>query len=311
METIGELIFLGTGAALPTPQRNLPTLAARIGTSWFLCDCSEGTQMNLMRQHVSAAKVGHIFISHLHGDHIFGLPGLLTSQQLAGREQDLHIWGPKGLAAFLAGIESVTGYAIRYPLQVHEFETPEWGPVDLGDFIVRAALLQHSRFCYGYRFDEKKRPGKFDEEKAKNLGIPFGPERNTLIHGHAITMADGRRIEPEAVVGQPPAIRSLAYCTDTRPCQNALDLARKATILLHDSTFTHALQQRAIETTHSTAVEAAQLACEAGVDTLFLYHISGRHNEAEGELLLQEAQAVFPSTLLPQDDSRWPLDRRH
>jgi len=310
MDTMGELIFLGTGAALPTLQRKLPALALRIGASWLLCDCSEGTQMGLLRQHVSAARIGHIFISHLHGDHIFGLPGLLTSQQLAGREQELHIWGPKGLTLFLAGIESVTGYTIRYPLQVHEFETPEWGPVDLGEFTVRATLLQHSRFCYGYRFDEKERPGKFDEVKAEALGIPFGPERTILIQGQTITLADGRRIEPGAVVGPPPALRSLAYCTDTRPCSGAIELARGATILVHDSTFAGALQQRAVETTHSTATEAAQLAGAAGVDTLFLYHISGRHDEAEGEALLQEARAVFPNTLLPQDDSRWPLDRR-
>jgi len=310
MDKTGELIFLGTGAALPSLQRNLPALAVRMGACWFLCDCSEGTQTSLMRQQISAARIGHIFISHLHGDHIFGLPGLLTSQQLAGREHELHIWGPEGLAVFLAGIESVTGYAIRYPLQVHEFSAPEWGPVDLGDFTVRADLLQHSRFCYGYRFDEKERPGKFDERQAEALGIPVGPGRSALVHGQAIVLADGRRIDPAKVVGPPPAIRSLVYCTDTRPCAGARDLAHQAAILVHDSTFSHALQQRAIETTHSTAVEAAQLAREAGVETLFLYHISNRHDEAEGEVLLQEARAMFANTRLSQDDLRWPLDRK-
>lgn len=296
-----RIVFLGTGAAIPSERRALPALALILEQEIVLFDCSEGTQMRLLQAGLAASRIRTIFISHLHGDHIFGLPGLLTSQQLLGREAPLDIWGPPGIYDFLQGISAVTGSNVDFSLTVHSI-VPHLGTrLSFEHFDLTAYPLEHSKPCYGYRLIEKEQPGKFDEEMAERLGIPFGPERKALVSGQSVLLASGRKIMPHEVVGPARRGRSLAYCTDTRPCEGSRLLAQDADVLIHDSTFCHALQARARETTHATAVEAAQVAADADAGVLFLWHISGRHDEANEEIMLQEARALFPNTLLSRD----------
>ncbi len=303
-----EIFFLGTGAAIPSLRRNLPTLAISFESELILCDCCEGTQQNLLKLHLSASKIHHIFLSHLHGDHIFGLPGLLTSQQLLGRTNEMHLWGPPGIHSYIHAIEQVTGYKIRFPVLIHEFNEPEPEPIHLPFVSCTARLLQHSIPCYGFRFEEAARPGKFDERKARQLNIPNNALRGELIKGNPITLENGRIIFPDEVVGPPPQRKIVTYCTDTRPCEASLSLARNADVLFHDSTFMHTLHPRALETNHSTSVEAAQIAKQANVGRLFLWHISGRHEEADEAIMLEEARAIFDQSHIAEDLSSWCIE---
>lgn len=302
-----QIYFLGTGAAIPSPRRKLPTLAVKIHSEIFLCDCCEGTQQNLAALHLSPRKIHHIFISHLHGDHIFGLPGLLTSQQLLGRESELNIWGPIGIQSYLNCIEKVTEYKIRFPIKIHEFDSPEPPPVDLKQFSFTAKLLLHSIPCYGFRFTEKGKTGKFDEIKAQKLKIPSTSLRAELVKGNPVTLENGRTIQPSELIGPAPARKSVVYCTDTRPCEASLLLAKDAEVLLHDSTFMHSLHDRAKETTHSTSVEAATVARQAHVRRLYLWHISSRNEEADEETMIEESRAIFKESYIPEDLTSWSV----
>lgn len=302
-----RLFFLGTGAAVPSLRRALPTLAIAFPAETILCDCSEGTQQRLMSAGLSAARIRHILISHLHGDHIFGLPGLLTTQHLLDRREPMHIWGPVGLRLYLEGIASATGHRTRFEVHIHEWEEDETGEVQLERFSFSARRLEHSKPCYGFRICAHPRPGRFDSGEAERLGIPEGPLRRRLLDGESIALADGRRISPNQVVGRSRAGSCIAYCTDTRPCASGVELARGADVLLHDSTFGAELQSLAEETGHSTAAEAAMVARAAGVKRLFLWHLSGRIGEAEDQALLEQARALFPESHLPEDMTSWSM----
>lgn len=302
-----RLVFLGTGAAVPSLRRALPTLALLFPGETVLCDCSEGTQQRLASAGLSAGRIRHIFISHLHGDHIFGLPGLLTTQHLLDRRAPIDIWGPTGIARFIEAINAVTRHRCDFPLTFHEFASEEEVAADLGQFSVSAKKLSHSRECYGFRFSARPRPGRFDAAMAERLGIPAGPQRRSLSAGEPVQLEDGRVIRPEAVVGPERPGASVAYCTDTRPCAASVALANGADVLLHDSTFAPELQPLAQETGHSTAVEAAEVAREAGVRQLFLWHISGRYEEAEVAGMVQQARQVFAATQAAEDFATYPL----
>jgi ribonuclease Z len=302
-----RLVFLGTGAAIPSLRRALPTLAVEFPGETILLDCSEGTQQQLMSAGLSPSRIRHIFISHLHGDHIFGLPGLLTSQHLLARETPLTIWGPAGIAQFLEGIAAVTGHRTRFPLTIHEWRGEDIGEIREERFMFCAKKLDHSKLCYGFRIWANPRPGRFDVEKAHALGIPPGPERHALQMGKRIQLKDGRTVLPEEVVGPERKGPALAYCTDTRPCPAAVALAKEADILLHDSTFDQDLADLARETGHSTAAEAAEVAKQARVKKLCLWHLSGRHDELADRTLLRQAREIFPETVIPEDLSSQSL----
>ncbi len=304
-----QLVFLGTGAAVPSPRRALPTLALLFSGETVLCDCSEGTQQRLMSAGISPSRIRNIFISHLHGDHIFGLPGLLTSQHLLGREAPMAIWGPSGIRQYLDGIAEVTGHRSRFPLEIHEMDRDGMKELKLDHITVLARRLEHSKICYGFRICANPRFGRFDQAKAESLGIPEGPQWRALQEGKSIILSNGCTIDAEQVVGPARFGPCIAYCTDTRPCAASRSLAEGADVLLHDSTFLHELQPLAQETGHSTASEAAEVARLAGAKRLFLWHLSSRHDEDDAEAMLAQARAHFPNSFIPEDLASWSIPK--
>jgi len=296
-----SLTLLGTGASLPSKRRGLPSLVIRKDGEYILCDCSEGTQQRIMHANIPPSRIHTMLISHLHGDHIFGIPGFITSQQMASRSNPLRIIGPTGLQKYLQLIKDISGYGIDYQLEIdemsevsHEFKA--------GSFYVAARQLDHQgQPCYGFRLQEKDKPGKFNSRKADALGIPHGPERAALLRGENVVLSDGRTIEPAMLVGPTRPGRIIAYCTDTRPCKAAVELAQECDLLVYDSTFTDEHTELANESGHSTSGQAARIALEADAKQLVLWHISPRYDEEDELLLLQQAKGVFPSTLLPDD----------
>ncbi len=302
-----RLHFLGTGGAVPSATRWAPALAVEREGEIILLDCGEGVQIRLQQAGLSPARIGAILLSHLHGDHLFGLPGLLTSQQLLGRTAPLTICGPVGIRRFLESL-SPFGRVLDLPLTIIEWDEKETPSLTLGAFSVKALPLCHSAPCFGYRLQEPDKPGKFDAQRAEELGLPEGPLRRRLLKGETVRLGD-RIVHPNEVVGPPLPGRSIIYCTDTVPCENSVSLARNGDVLVHDATFSDAYADRAEQSMHSTARQAAQIARNAGVKRLILWHLSLRVHGTENDLL-QEAREEFADTLVPADLELFELPRR-
>jgi ribonuclease Z len=303
-----EVVLLGTSAALPTQSR-WPSAAAVIREGEILLfDCGEGAQIQFQKAQLKPGKLSRIFISHFHGDHLYGLIGLLTSLQLAGRERELHLYGPKGLREYLDFMQKMSHFTFAYEILLQEVQPPASEAVwDLDDYRVTAKPLQHGVFVLGFRLEEKPRPGKFDVEKAEQLGIPGGPLRRRLQNGESVILSDGRQVHPRDVLGSPRPGKIIAVCLDTRPCENTLELASGADLLIHDATFEASKQDLAETTGHSTVAEAAEIAKQSGAKKLVLTHISARYKTEDEPLLLNQAQAIFPNTALGQDLMRIPI----
>ena len=292
-----SLIFLGTSAGIPSVERGLPSVALKYGRWILLFDCGEGTQRQMMKARIGFMKPMKIFISHLHGDHVFGLLGLLQTMNLLGREEKLEVYGPKGIRDFLeAGVDHSIA-ELKFPLKVSEVK----GGIIVREqnFKVRARKVRHSIPTFAYSFEERERPGKFDVEAALKLGVPKGPLWGRLQQGKSVKLPDGRIIKPEQVVGPPRPGLKIVYSGDTKPCQALLQLARNADILIHECTFDDELAERAEAEFHSTPSGAAQLALKAGVKRLILTHISTRYRDAS--LLAEQAKKIFPETLAAED----------
>lgn len=259
-------------------------------------DCGEGTQRQLMRS--AGVRIDHIFLTHLHGDHYLGLPGLLKTLSLQGREEPLSVWGPPGLEELFREAARVFGRQ-QFPMDVREVQP---GPVTLIDGCrVSAARTEHGPPSVAYAFEEDSRPGLFHPERALAMGVPPGPLFRRLQMGETVESQDGRLVAPEDVMdGRRPG-RKIVISGDTRPSFGVIELARAATVLVHDATFSEEERERAVETGHSTAAEAGQVAAMAGVDLLVLTHISSRHSRGE---LLAEARRVFGCSELPSDFDR-------
>ncbi len=297
-----EIVLLGTGAATPTLHRRPTSTAVILNGEISLFDCGEGTQLQLLKAKLRPGKLARIFISHLHGDHFNGLIGLLTSLQLGGREKVLHLYGPEGTKDYLAFMQNLTGFRFDYILAVSEFDGAAEEIIwEFDACTVTARPLQHRIFTAGFRFEEKPGLGKFDSEKAAKLGIPPGPLRSHLQNGKSIELPDGRRIEPVEVVGPPRPGKKVAICLDTQPCENAVKLARDVDLLIHEGTFEHARVKLAGETGHSTVVQAAEIAKNAGVQRLIITHISARYREEEAVALAEQACAVFTRAVIGRD----------
>jgi ribonuclease Z len=289
-----HVVFLGTAGATPTVDRGSPaTLVAR-GGERILVDCGEGTQRQLMRS-VGLAHVDTILLTHLHGDHYLGLPGFLKTLSLAGREEPLRLFGPDGLYELLREVERIIGRP-RFPFLVEEARP---GTVfEMPDYVVKAARTEHGLPGLAWSLEEKTRLGMFHPDRAVALGIAPGPDFGRLQRGEAITTPDGRTVQPGEVMDETRPGRKIVVTGDTRPTEAVIQLAQEATVLVHDSTFAETEKDRALETGHSTAKEAAEVAQTAGVGTLVLTHVSSRHNWRE---LRDEARQVFPGALLPRD----------
>jgi ribonuclease Z len=308
-----QITFLGTSSGVPTRSRNVSSVALRLPqrAEFWLFDCGEGTQHQLLRSEVKISQISRIFITHMHGDHIFGLMGLLASCGLAGNTDRIDIYGPPGLDDYLRAGRKYSQTHFSYPVQVHTV-SPEVIYED-EEFIVSCRSLKHRVPTFGYRVEEKDRPGRFDVEKATALGIPSGPIYGRLKRGETVTLPDGRQIQGSELCAKPEVGRKFVYCTDTVYCDNAVELARDADVLIHEATFAHQDAQLAFERLHSTSTMAAQVAHAAGVKQLIMTHFSPRYAPGNAIVLhelLSEAQAIFPNTILAYDFLTYDVPRR-
>ena len=305
-----RVTFLGTSSGVPTRARNVSAVALRLPqrSEMWLFDCGEGTQHQFLRSDLRLSQLRRVFITHMHGDHVFGLPGLLASLGLSGScNAGVDLYGPDPLDAFLTGALNNSSTRIGYPLQVHRVrQAAELGSVlfEDDDLTVRCTPLIHRVPAYAYRVEQKPLAGRFDIARAKELQIPPGPVYAQLKRGETVTLEDGRVIDGTSLCGPERPGVSLVYCTDTVFSEAAVELARGADLLIHESSFAHAEAEMAFQKQHSTSTMAAQTAAEAGVGQLVLTHLSPRYvagNPVTPDDLLREAQAIFPNTTLARD----------
>jgi len=298
-----RVIMLGTGGAIPTLSRSLPSTALKREGEILLFDCGEGTQLQMKKAGLSIMKLSAIFISHLHGDHLTGLPGLLMTLVHLSRKESLYIFGPPGINAYIDSTKNCIGFSPEYDITVEE--TTGGRIYEGSGYRVEALPVDHTIFTLAYVFEEEKRPGRFYVEKAKKLGIPEGPLFNRLQKGKDVELNDGRIVHPEDVLGNPRRGRKIVYAVDTRPCQVVADSSKGADILIHDGMFSDQLREEADQKGHSTVVQAARIARKAGVSRLVLSHISPRYSETDA--LLNEALVIYPSTILADDLSEFEI----
>ena len=292
-----EVIFLGTGGSIPTINRGLSAVAIKRGNELFLFDCGEGTQRQMIQVGVGFNKKTKIFITHMHGDHVLGLPGLLQTMSLLGRTKELEIYGPKGIKEFIAAINQTVRFKLTFCIKIHEIEN---GKIcDEKQYFIKVVQSNHINPSFAYSLTEKPRPGKFYKEKAIGYGIPQGPLWSKLQSGKAIILSNKKIIDPEMVLGPTRKGRKIIYTGDTGASEAIVDLAKNADLLIHEATFTDEMEERAIEDGHSTPSNAAKTAKAAGVNQLILTHISARYKDSNA--ILEQAKKIFPNTKLAND----------
>jgi len=291
-----QLIFLGTSGSTPTRERNLPSVVVKYDSELLMFDCGEGTQRQMGLAKLSPAKKMKIFISHMHGDHVLGLPGLLQSMALLGRQNSLEIYGPRGIRRFVELVNETVQFSITFPVYIREVKA---GKIDAKErYEVHAAWADHVVPCMAYSFVEKPRPGRFHVQIARRLGVPEGPLWKMLQMGRAVRVK-GKKIDPRLVVGPSKPGIKIVYATDTRPSRRIALLASKADVLIHDGTFDSSLEEKARPDGHSTAAQAAKVAKAAKVRELVLTHISARYRDPS--VLLREARRIFQNTVVARD----------
>jgi len=297
-----KIVLLGTSSAVPTLYRSLSSTALIRDGDVFLFDCGEGTQVQLMRSGVRRSKIQAIFIGHLHGDHLYGISGLLSTLHLDKRETPLRVFGPQGLLHFLQASFRTKNLTFSYPITVEEFPRGFHGRVlDEKEFYVDAMPLDHSIFCLGWRFQEKDRPGVFNLQRAEELNIPRGPLFGKLQGGAPVTLSDGRTIAPEDVLGPPRPGNSVTYCLDTQFSRKSIELAETSTVLIHETTFGPDGIDMARERKHSTMEDAARVASEAGVGKLVATHFSSRYDPRQVRQIAADAKNVFENIRVAKD----------
>jgi ribonuclease Z len=306
-----ELYFLGTGAGMPSKERNVTSvmlnLLAERNTYWMF-DCGEGTQHQILRAPVKISKLEKLFITHLHGDHLYGLPGLLTSRSYQGGDMPFTIYGPKGLRSFIETALSVSDAHLTYPLTIHEIEKDQRGLLfEDEQFEVHIAPLVHRVDSYGYRIIEKPQKGQLYVDKLKELGLTSGPLFGRIKRGEDVTLEDGRVLLASDFVGPSSAGRIVTILGDTQPCPGSLELSRDADVVVHEATFAEQKKNLAVDYDHSTAMDAARTVREANAKHLILTHISSRYQGAEAELLVQEAKQIHEQSYLAHDHFRFDI----
>ncbi|MEK4425240.1 ribonuclease Z [Solibacillus sp. FSL K6-1523] len=300
-----QLHFLGTGAGMPSKDRNTSAMALKLleerGSIW-LFDCGEATQHQILHTTIKPRKVDKVFITHLHGDHIFGLPGFISSRSFLGGEEPLTIYGPKGLKEWLEQTLKLTKTHLTYELHIEEVE--EGIVFEDAQFIVKAMPLEHVIECFGYRIEQKPLAGELLIDKAIALGVPKGPLLGQLKAGNDVELENGTVVHSTDVTSSPQNGITVAILGDTKYCENAKVLAHEANIVVHEATFDHATIHLAAQYGHSTNTEAAQIAKEANAQALILNHISARFLEKDLARFLKEAQNVFPNTFIAHDQQQ-------
>jgi ribonuclease Z len=284
-----DLVFLGTGGSVPTARRSTACLLARVGGDRLLFDCGEGSQRQMQRS-TGLVQVDAIFVTHLHADHYLGIPGLLKTYDLNDRERPLRVYGPRGLIDLFVALRRVFG-RIGYEVELTELEPDE--AVRFDGYEVRPFDVVHRMKAFGYALVEDSRPGRFDAELATRLGVTPGPDFGRLQAGETVG-----GVRPEQVIGPPRAGRRIVMSGDTAPCQAVEVYAHRADLLVHEATFTDEERDRARQTAHTTARQAAEIARDAEVKLLALTHLSTRHFPRE---IRDEARAAFPGAVVPRD----------
>lgn len=297
-----EIEFLGTGAGVPAKHRNVTSIALKLldeRNKIWLFDCGEGTQMQILRTTIKPRKIEKIFITHLHGDHIFGLPGLLSSRSFQGGNESLDIYGPKGIEEFVRTSLRISRSRLGYKLNF--YEVTDGIVFEDHQFTVVAKKLDHGIDSFGYRVVEKDHVGELQVDKLVAMSVSPGPIFGQLKRGERVTLPDGRVLDGKDFLGQAKKGRIVTILGDTRYCQQSIELAKDADVLVHESTFNKHEANMAKDYFHSTTHQAAEVAKKAGVQKLALTHISARYLAKEAIELEQEAKEVFPNTLLVKD----------
>lgn len=296
--------FLGTAASRPTVERGVSALSIIREGQTLLFDCGEGTQRQMMRYGVSFA-FEDLFITHVHSDHILGVTGLMRTLSLQGRTERLRVWTPRGTAKALRQCISLGGERTTFPVDITELEAG--ASLQRGDYRIDAFAVNHGpSSSLGYALVEADRLGRFNPDLARAMGIPEGPLWGRIHKGEPITLDDGRVIEPAMLVGERRRGRRIVLTGDTRPCAATIEAAHDADLLIHEATFADEEAARALETGHSTAREAAEVARAAGARQLVLTHISARYS-ANAKELEREARQVFPRTMVAKDGTEIEL----
>ncbi|GAB3791557.1 ribonuclease Z [Virgibacillus kimchii] len=297
-----ELFFLGTGAGIPSKERNVSSIALKLLqelNSIWLFDCGEATQHQMLHTSIKPGKINKIFITHMHGDHIFGLPGVLSSRSFQGGKEALTVYGPKGIKEYTEKTLRLSETTLTYPLEIEEIS--EGFLFENDKFAVYAKELDHKIPTFGFRIVEKNRPGELLVEKLKNLGIEPGPVYRQIKEKKQVTLEDGRVIFRKDVVGPDKPGKVITILGDTRYPSAFGDFVKGSDVLVHESTFRHENRDLAHKYFHSTATEAANLAKKNNCSRLVLTHISSRYQREESAALLQEAKKIFPETEVASD----------
>ncbi len=295
-----EAFILGCGGMMPLPYRHLTSVLLRRDGDLFLFDGGEGTQVSLRRLNLKWKKIDAIFVSHTHADHVTGLPGILMLSAQVDRTEPLYIYGPPKIREYIETSRRVLDMYINYPIVVKEIEAP--CVVHSGkDFYIRAFPLDHTKTCVGYTLEELDRPGEFNPQKARDLGVPCGPLWSQLQAGFEVKAADGSTVRPEQVLGGKRSGRKFSYVTDTLFRPSITDEVRGSDLLVCEGMFENALIDQAREKKHMTAAQAAVIARDAGVRRMCMIHYSPRYTDRELGVLLDEAREIFPAAELSRD----------
>ncbi len=296
-----RVTFLGTGGAIPQTKRNPSSIMVEMEGDLLLFDCGEGTQRQMMR-YGTGFTVEDIFITHIHGDHILGLPGLFQTWSYQDRKSSINIYTPSGTEEVIQDCVNLAGHRPEYRVDISGIEPGR--EIQRDGYIVKPFSTSHAGAkSIGFVLEEDERKGRFNKEKALELGVPEGPMFSKLHNGDSIELEDGTKIEPEMVVGEPRPGRKIVYTGDTRPTESIKQKADNADLLIHDGMFHSDLSERAGETGHSTAEEAAEIARNAGVDLLILTHVSSRYSDSVSSLK-KEARDIHPDTEIAYDGAK-------
>jgi ribonuclease Z len=300
-----KLIFLGTAGSFPTTRRSLPAIAIQQAHTLCLFDCGEGLQRQMFTAGIKFRHHLKIFITHMHGDHVLGLPGLLQTMSLLNLNKPVEVYGPQGLLDFVVNIVKLVRFHLTFPLKI--IEVTEGIVITDPEYTIQCVWADHNIPNLAYALQEADRPGKFFPMKATCLGVPQGPMWAQLQQGEDIRVNDGRIITPLDVLGPPRRGRKIVYTGDTKPCASIVRLAQNADVLIHDATFDDTLQERAKSNGHSTPSQAASIAKRAHVKHLILTHISSRYTDCM--LLREQAERIFPTVTIAEDfhEIRVPL----
>jgi len=292
-----RIIFLGTGGSWPTVKRNVSSLAIKRGSEILLFDCGEGTQRQFQQSNLSYMQISKIFITHFHGDHFLGLPGLIQTMQLNDRDTPLHIYGPKGMEKLTDHLLTLGYFRPSYEIISHDITNGD--KIEFEEYSIHMLKVKHNIPAYSYCLEEHQRPGKFNKPKALELGIPEGPLFSKLQCGQTITLGNGKHITPDMILGPSRKGRKIVISGDTMPCEEMIAFSKNADVLVHEATFDSELEDIAKEYGHTTAAQAAEIAKKAKVEKLFLVHISPRY--LDYRVLENDARKIFVQSFVPKD----------